>query len=246
MGYVFYLGPIALELGCIIHAVKTGRVFPWIYVIIFLPLVGSIAYLAVEIVPDLMRSRTSHRLATGLRAAADPDRSFRQARRAADLVGSVDAKRALAEQHVARGQYPDAVALYERALTGQFRDDPALLQGLARAQFLAGDGGAAQATLDALQKADPSFVSADAHLLYARVLELQGKDNEALEEYRRLIPYYPGAEARCRFGLLLRKMGATEEAQRQFREILASFDGAPRHYRRAQKEWGDIARANVK
>jgi hypothetical protein len=246
LGYIFLLAPLALELACIIHAVKTGRVFPWIYVIIFLPMVGCIAYFAVEIAPELLRSRASHTLAANVRAATDPHRGLRQAQRAAEMVGSVDAKRKLAEEYVARGHYAEAIALYEGALSGQFRDDPALLQGLARAQFLAGDGAGAQSSLDTLQNADPSFASEDAHLLYARALELQGKDSEALEEYRKLVRYFAGEEARCRYAMLLMKAGAADEARNLFAEILKSLDGAPRHYRRAQKEWGDIAKNALK
>ena len=246
MGYLFYIAPLVLELCCIIHAVRTGRYFPWLMIIIFLPMLGSIAYLAVEVAPGFVRSRTSNRLAAGVRAAADPNRGFRQAKRDAEMVGSVNAKRALAEQHLARGNYADAIGLYESMLAGQFKDDPALLQGLARAQFQAGDGAGAQASLDALQKADPSFVSADAHLLYARALELQGKDNEALDEYKRLVRYFPGEEVRCRYAMLLQKTGALDEARPLFAEIVKSLDGAPGHYRRAQKEWGNIAKAALR
>lgn len=246
MGYLVYIAPIALELVCIIHAVRTGRVFPWIYVIIFLPLVGSLAYVAVEMAPELMRGRTSRRIASGMRAAADPNRGFREARRAVEMVGSIDAKRALAEEHLARGQYADAVALYENALQGQFAEDPALLQGLARARFLAGNGQGAQAALDTLRKADPAYMAADEQLLYARALELQGQDADALAAYKKVVPFFAGEEARCRYAMLLQKTGAVDQARALFAEIVKSLDGAPGHYRRAQKEWGAIARAALR
>lgn len=220
--------------------------FPWLFIIIFLPLVGSLAYFAVEIVPDLMRSRASYRFNSNVRAPTNSFGSLKRAQRAAEMIGSVDSKRALAEQYVAHGNYAEAIALYEGMLVGQFKDDPALLLGLARARFLGGDGAGAQASLDALQKSDPSFVSADAHLLYARALELQGKNGEALDEYKKLVRYFPGEEARCRYAMLLKKIGADAEARAMFAEIVKSLDGAPWHYRRAQKEWGGIARASLK
>src|SRR5262249_2831829 len=155
----------------------------------------------------------SRQFASGVRAAADPNRGFRQARRAVEMVGSVDAKRALAEEHMARGQYPEAVAIYEGALIGQFSDDPAPLQGLARARLLAGDGAGAQAALDSLQKSEPSLVGADEQLLYAQALEMQGKDAEALAQYRKVVPTFPGEEARCRCAMLMKKMGMQDEAR---------------------------------
>lgn len=246
MGLLYYAAPTLLLIVCVIHAVRTGRIFPWIYVIIFLPLIGSLIYIGIEVIPDLLRSRRAHQFGAAARDIADPHRGFRQAQRDVGLVGSVDAKKNLAEEYVARGQYADAIALYHDAMQGQFKDDSALLLGLARAQFLSGDGAGAQASLDALQAADAKFSSADAHLLYARALELQGKDEEALAEYRKLVRYYPGEEARARMGLLLQRLGRPDEARALFEEVLRLLTGAPSRYVRAQKQWGDVARQNLK
>ena len=233
-------------IGCLIHAVVTQRYFPWLFVIFFLPGLGSLIYLAIEVVPSMVGARGASRLASGLRSAADPNRGYRQAQRAVEMTGSVDAKRALAEEHIARGRYADAIALYEGALVGQFSEDPALLAGLARATFLAGDGAGAQAALDTLRRVDPSFMTADEDLLYARALELQGKDQEAVAAYRKVVPVFPGQEARCRYAMLLQKLGRTDEARGLFLDIVKSLDGAPGHYRRAQREWGNIAKSALR
>ena len=247
MSYLIYsFGPIVLLIVCVVHAIRTGRIFPWIYVIVFLPLIGSLIYIGMAILPELVGARRVRALGASVRDLADPHRGLREAHREAGLVGSVDAKRGLAEQYMARGHYADAEALYKDALQGQFQEDPALLLGLARAQFMSGDGAGAQASLDALQKADPSFVSGDAHLLYARALEMQGKDLEALEEYKKLARYFAGQEARARYGLLLKRLGHADEAHALFQEILRLLDGAPSRYRRAQREWGDIAKQNLR
>jgi hypothetical protein len=246
LSYLIYsVAPILLLIVCVVHAVRTGRIFPWIYVIIFLPLIGSLIYIGMEILPELVGGRRARLIGASVRELADPHRGLREAHRAAGLVGSVDSKRALAEEYMARGRYADARAIYSDALQGQFKDDTALLYGLARAQFMCGDGAGVQSTLDALQRADPNYSSADAHLLYARALEMQEKGNDALEEYRKLVRYYPGEEARARFGLLLKKLGRADEAKAVFQEILRLLDGAPSRYRRAQKEWGDVAKQNA-
>ncbi len=231
---------------CIVHAVRSGNVFPWVYIIIFLPAIGSLIYLVAVILPELFRSRSAARLGATARQMADPHKSLREAHRAHELVGSVDSKRALAEEYIARGSYAEAAEIYREAAQGQFKDDPALLLGLARAQFLSGDAAGAQASLDALQAADPSFVSGDAHLLYARALEAQGKTDDALAEYKKLVGYYSGEEARARYAMLLEKTGARDEARGIYQQILKLLDGAPSRYQKAQKEWGDIARRAVR
>ncbi len=237
---------LALLVVCVVHAIRTGNIFPWIYVLVFLPGIGPLIYFFMMILPDLVRGRAARQLRGTAARAIDPHKNYRAAMRDVEMVGSVDAKRSLAEQMVHRGQFADAVELYRSALQGQFSNDPALLLGLARAQFLNGDGAGAQATLDALQAADPKFVSEEAHLIYARALEMQGKDTEAAEEYARLVPYFAGEEARTRYAVLLDKVGRADEARAIFQQVAKNLDGAPGRYRRAQKEWGDIARAALK
>jgi hypothetical protein len=237
---------LALLVVCVVHAVRNGKVFPWIYVMVFLPAIGPAIYFFMEILPDLMRSRGLRHAGSGMARAVDPNRDYRQAVRAAEMVGSVDAKRALAEQYMQRGQLGEALALYHSMLQGQFRDDPVLLLGLARAQFQAGDGAGTQATLDALRAADPKAVSEEAHMLYARALELQGKDAQAAEEYARLVPYFTGEEARARYAAVLNRLGRRDEARALNTQILKNLDGASRRYRGMQKEWGDMARDGLK
>lgn len=237
---------LALLVGCVVHAIKRGNIFPWIYVIVFLPGIGSLIYLAMEILPELFGSRHARKIGAGVQTLADPNRSMREALRQAEMTGSVDARRNLAEQYLARGQSAEAVALYKGMLDGQFRDDPVLWLGLARAQYAAGDAAAAQTSLDELQRVDPKFQSSDAHLLYARALEDQAKNDEALEEYRKLVRYFPGEEARCRLAMLLDRMGRRDEAHALFEQVAKNLDGAPRRYRQAQKEWGDIAKAALR
>jgi hypothetical protein len=236
---------LGLLVICVVHMIRTDNVFPWIYVVVFLPAIGPAIYFFMVMLPGLLRGRAARGIASGAARAIDPNKDYRQAMRDVEMVGSVDAKRAFADQLMQRGQYADAIEVYRNAAQGQFATDPALLMGLARAQFLNGDGAGAQASLDALQAADPKFVSESAHLIYARALELQGKNEEAAQEYARLVPYYAGEEARVRYAQLLDKMGRRDEAKAIYTQVLKNLDGAPRRYRSEQSAWAKIAKQNL-
>ena len=132
----------------------------------------------------------------------------------AELVDSVDAKRALAEECEKKGMWADAIRLYEAAATGIFADDPAVLTGLARAQLGGGDAAAALETLDKLEEVQPRSRNQEAHLLHARALEALGRTDEALAEYDGVSRYYAGFEAKARYGLLLLKQGTRESGAR--------------------------------
>jgi len=59
--YLIPILSIAIQAALIVHVIKTGRNMLWIWAIALLPLVGSIAYGAVEILPEVMGGRTARR-----------------------------------------------------------------------------------------------------------------------------------------------------------------------------------------
>jgi hypothetical protein len=240
--YIFIL---LIQFAFAAHVIRSGRSYLWILPIMFVPLIGCIAYLLFAIVPDMARSSSARRLADDVVNTVDPGRVYREKKRQVEMVGSAQTKRELADECIKRGYFQDAVDLYQSALGSGFENDPAMLHGLARAKLLAGDGAGAQATYERLKAADPAAFSAEAELDYARALALQGKNDEAVLQYEKVLPKYPGEEARCRYALLLLKLGQKERAQRVFREIVESVRGAPSYYRSRQREWLKIARQNL-
>jgi hypothetical protein len=244
--YLIPILSIAVQAGLIVHVIKTGRSMLWIWAIALLPLVGSIAYAAVEILPELLGGGTARRAKSGVRRIIDPDRELRRASADVEISGNVDARRRLAEELLERSQYDAAIDVYQGGLKGGvFEHDPTLLQGLARAYFGKQDFASARATLERLTQHNPDFKSADAQLLYARTLEQQDALDEAERAYAALAPGYPGAEARLRYGVLLKRRGKLAEAHRVLKDLLDGAQLGPAHYRRAQAPWLDRARREL-
>ena len=243
-----YLVPIlsiAVQAALIVHVIKTGRNMLWIWAIALVPLVGSIAYVVVEVLPQVLGGRTARRARTNVRRLIDPDRELRRASAEVEISGNVDARRRLAEELFGRLQYDTAIEVYQGGLKGVFEHDPTLLLGLARAQFAKRDYTAARATLERLKQHNPDFRSADAELLYARTLEALEAFDEAERAYANLAPGYPGAEARLRYGLLLKRRGNLAAANRVLKDLLDGAQLGPAHYRRAQAEWLERARREL-
>lgn len=236
---------LLIQIGFAVHAVRTGRPLYWVFIIMIAPLLGCAVYFFAEVMPELAASRAARRTAGEVSRLIDPDRELRRLLDALEVADTIDNKRLLAEEYVRRGEFDEALPLYERALQGIHRHDPVLLMGLARALFGSGDCTAARETLDRLKEHNPSFESPEGHLLYARCLEGEGREKEALDEYEAVARYFAGEEAKCRHALLLLKTGATEQAREIFRAVLRSGERGPAHYRRAQREWLEVARRNL-
>ena len=243
MGIIYLLLPYLIQALAIVHCIKTGRNTLWVWVLIW-PGIGAIAalaYIAIEIVPDLFRSRTAQRTTRGLKRAVDPFADLRRYEQEARLAGNVAAHQRYADELVRHGRYEEAMDQYRQALTGLYVHDPKLMLGLARAQFGSGAPAAARGTLEELFRHNPDFRSPEGHLLYARALESEGSIDRALEQYRTLANSFPGAEAAVRYAQLLDTQGQRDEAQRVARELLDQARIAPGHYRRAQRAWLDVA-----
>lgn len=238
---------LLIDLAFAYHIIRTGRSPLWIMVVGFLGPLGWAAYVLFALLPDMTRSSTARRFADNVVNAADPGRGYREKLRNVEMVGSVDSKRALAEECIRMGRFADAIELYESAMQGPLgANDTALLKGLGRARMLSGDGAEAEALFVRLKEVDPAAFDADAELDYARALALQGKNDAAVAQYEKVVARYPGEEARARFGLLLEQLGQTARAQALFAEIIASVRGAPSYYRSRQREWVGIARSHLK
>jgi hypothetical protein len=238
---LFLILSIIIQAALIIHVVKTGRNQIWIWVLALLSIPGAIAYIAVELIPELFRSRTAQRTARGFKKAIDPAANLRRFENEARVATNVASRQRYAEELVRHARYDEAIAQYREALTGLYEHDPNLMQGLAQAQFGKADAPGARATLDELIRRNPDFRSPAGHLLYARALEAEGEVQKALEEYRVLAPSYPGAEASVRYAQLLQAQGQRAEAQKVVRELLEQARIAPGHYRRAQRPWLEAA-----
>ena len=256
MGYFtpFSIGLLLINLALAYHSIRSGRSPLWLLALAVASFAGFLAtiavwfaYLVIAVIPDFWNSHGMRRFTFNVASAADPGRGYREKMRQVEQVGSVDAKRALAEESLKRGLFAEAVELYLSAMQGPLGEaDPVLLKGLGRARMLSGDGAEAERLFLKMKEVDPAAFDADVELDFARALEIQGKNDEAIRYYQSVVMRYPGEEARCRFGLLLEQLGREQEAQALFREVNASVKAAPRYYRSRQSEWARMARQHLK
>ena len=228
---------LAINVILIVHAAKTGRFWPWGYVILFLPGFGALAYVLVELMPEWFRSAQGQRAQRRIAQTLNPGKRYRELTDALAVTDTIANRQALAEECMALGKFEEAQQHYENILAQPLGDEPLFALGKARAQFGRGHVQDAVATLGRLRQQWPDYQSADGHLLYARALQETGRRDEALAEYQAVSNYYPGAEARVRYGLLLDEMGRKVEAKAPLTEVLALLQRSPRYVRRAQAEW---------
>jgi hypothetical protein len=242
---VLFVVNYVIALGLAVHAVRTGRNMYWIMILILFPVLGSLIYIAAELLPGMAGGRRARAVGAAARRAIDPGRDARRALDQLEVARTPANLKTAADALMGLDRANEALALYDEATRGAFADDPAMLSGRARAAFETGEFTAAIASLDRLRVVEPRARMPEEHLLYARALEALERDEEALKEYGAVAVYYPGAEALARQAMLLDRLERGDEAAPIWEKILAGARIAPEFARRAQQRWIDLARTRA-
>jgi hypothetical protein len=237
---------LLIQLCFAYHALKTGRPYWWLFVIMAFPVMGCVLYYFIEVFPNTRESRKAEKAVQALAKSFDPDRSLREHAANLEDCGSVENRVALARSCMDRKLYCEAAALYRSCLAGVHQADPDIRHNLAAALLGAGELQEAHAMAQALRQSHASFRASEVRLTAAKALEGLQRFDEALAEYRVLSDTYAGEEGRWRYGALLARMGHAAEARDIFQRMLRNAERMPEHYREAQQEWLALARAQVR
>lgn len=144
-----------LQIGCIVHVVKTGRSRLWILALVLLPVAGAVAYVLAEIVPELFNTRTAHDLKRSAKIMIDPEGDLRRLSERLEIADTPENRRGYAMECLRLGRAAEAIAALEPALAGPHADDTALHVDLAAAHFEQGDAQRALDLLDRVKRIDP-------------------------------------------------------------------------------------------
>lgn len=211
---------VIIQLTFAFHAFKTGREQKWLWIIMFLPVAGCLAYYFLEVFPG---SREERKVREGIRdiaKAMNPDGELK--RRAEELAttDSVENKSKLADECLSKGMFDEAIALYLSALTAQFANDPAMTFGLGRAYFYNGNYGDAKLTLERLIRNQPTYHRNEVDLLLARTYESLGNRDESEKLFEKLRASYIGLEAKYRYGVFFKNTARPAQANELFDEVI--------------------------
>jgi tetratricopeptide (TPR) repeat protein len=130
----------------------------------------------------------------------------------------------LAQQASARGDWPEAVVQFRKAI--ELAPDNAVMRlGLAQTLNRMGDARTAFAELETAIRVAPSL--APAHFMMGALLERSGRDDEAIAEYTAAITNDPSLrEAHLRLADALRRIGRLDQALSSYRRVLELESGS--------------------
>ena len=219
---------LGLDIVCVIHCLRKGRENGWIWFIVFVPYIGSIAYIFTEI----FSKRDLQNVGAGLGAVITSPGRIKKLETQLRFSDTFNNRVALADAYLSAGQKEKAIELYESSLTGAFTENEYVLKQLVVAYFEAGRYKNVIPTAKKIYNL-PQFPRSRPHILYAMALEKTGNSQQAEKEFQQMKGRFANFEARYQYGMLLERTGRGVEARKIFADIADEYTQLTSRERRA-------------
>jgi hypothetical protein len=123
---------LLLDISLIYHASRTGRLQPWAFIILMVPLIGALAYIVVELIPEWFSSPGARQARQRVASRLDPEKRYRELSDRLAGTDTIANRAALAEECAKIGRYGEAEQHYDHILALPMGHDPVYALGKAR------------------------------------------------------------------------------------------------------------------
>jgi len=231
-GSYFYYIVLALNIFCVIHMIRRGTVNRWIWLVIFIPVVGALVYIFYEVLPN-RRINTAKIDLNGLFNPGSKIKKLEDEMRFTDTFAN---KVKLADAYLASGYTDKAIELYESSLAGAFVENEYVIAQLVVAYYEKQEYEKVIEMAKKIYKL-PQFPRSKAHLLYAKALENTGNMEQAEAEFKLMKGRFSYFQQRYEYGLFLVRAGRDQEAANVFTDMLNEERHLSSVERRTSREW---------
>lgn len=225
-----------------VHALKTGRNWYWLWIIICFPFLGAAVYFFVEFLPSY-----PHITFDSVLNVLVPGRELENLENAVADTDTVQNRRALGDYYLSHGQAGKALENFRECVKGVFKDDGEMNIRLCSALVETGQFQEAQTILEGLRKKKTAYETSQRDVLYGRVLEGLGRKAEAIQVYEDVLSRFGSeVEGCCHLARLYAQEGQKDKARTLYTELLKRAKRFSPHYRQAMRLWIKTAKTGLK
>ncbi|MFT3682562.1 MAG: PLDc N-terminal domain-containing protein [Ferruginibacter sp.] len=228
----YYYIVLILQGICAFHCVRKGNQGKWIWLIVFLPLVGCLAYIFTEI----FTRHEMEQVQSGMSTVFNPSGKIKKLQNNLAFRDTFDNRLALADAYLEAGQVDPAIELYEGSLTGTFAAHEHGNMQLIKAYY---EKRRYEEVVTTGKKvyALPQFKRSRAQTLYAAALGFTGRNEEAEKEFISMNGKFSNYESRYQYGRYMMRNNRMDEAKKLFRDILNEASHLDSVQKRHNKVW---------
>ncbi|KAA1247934.1 CDC27 family protein [Aquimarina sp. RZ0] len=211
---------IALQGFCVYHAIKTRNEYYWFFVIIFLPVIGSIIYLVTQV----FNKKDLDTVQKSIVNVANPTKKITELKNRVEFADTFQNRVDLGDALYEIGDYKGGIIEYEVVLQSNYHTDIGVIKKILEGYY----------RIEAYEKVilyaekiinEPGFKGSTSQFLYGLSLAEEGKTKEAEEHLRSIDQRYSHYEERYTLAQFLIEIGKTMDA----REILSDIVSESEH-----------------
>jgi len=208
---------IAFQAFCLFHVYKSRNEYYWYFVIFFVPVIGSLVYFFTQIT----NKRNLKSASDTINAAINPTKKIKDLEKKLSFSDTFQNTINLADAHRENKDFANAIIFYEKALNGNFKNNPHTLNKVAKCYFEVKKFDKVVANLSEID-VDNSF--RDSLYIYAIALEECGDFEEAEIQFRKTDKRYSNYGERLELSKFLIRRNKKEDAKIILDEIIGEIN----------------------
>ncbi len=228
---------IALQLITLVHAVKNGRTSPWIYLILFLPIIGSLAYIYIEILSQQRMFSLEGLTAFIDKLLTRPAQKIARLEKELSFIDTITTRENLAKAYFEAGNMVKAIEYYNSCLNNLPANDLPIRNTLVKLYIKTKQYSQGLAEISVIQKQRLGKLTSDEQFCLAQIQENLGNYKEALESYSQAVNDYHSLEINYRYLLLLTRQNKLAEILEQMRLAQRKYEQMLPRLRGPEKTW---------
>lgn len=211
---MYYYLIVALQAFCIYHIYKNRNEYYWFFIIIFLPVLGSIIYLFVKV----YNRKDAEIIQKELTTIINPTKKITDLEKHLEFSDTFQNKVNLADAYLEIGKYTNAVEQYENAINAGFQNDLYVIAQLIKTYTYLENYNKVVENANKI-KSKFEFKASHSQFLYGQALEKLNRVEEAENQLRQIDIPHSNYNERLYYAQFLLRLDKKEEALELLQEI---------------------------
>ena len=225
---MYYYLIIALQAYCIYHAVKNRNDYYWIFIILFIPLIGGIIYLVTQV----FSKRDFENVQDNLTAIINPTKKVVALKKQLEFSDTFQNKVNLADAYFEIRDYNNAISYYKNALDSLFSNDLYVLSKLMEAHYYIQDYDNVISYYQKIKEKNGKIKSIN-QLQYGIALDILGNTALAETVLKKINIEYTNYDER----LLLAEYLIEQQRKEEAKKILDAIYEESKHFTKNQSKY---------
>lgn len=211
---MYYYLILALQGYCIYHLIKNRNSYYWIFLILFIPVIGSIIYIATQV----FNKNDVEKIQSELTTIINPTKKITDLEAQLKFSETFQNRVNLADAYFEIGDFANASKHYQASLKDNFQNDFYVVKQLIASYFELNDYENVLLYSEKI-KNNPEFKKSITQFIYGLALDKVGRTEEAEVEMRKIDTRYSNYNERLILAEYLLGKGKKDDAKEILQEI---------------------------